>query len=322
MFTTHQWQRDHNNPVFPPSENWFDCTACMNPFVLKVKNEYYLFYAGGDKDRNRRICMATAPVNDLSQWNRLGPVLELGSAGSFDELWNVLPCVHFINGSWHLYYTGRKHGSNGLQDFSGIGLAKSDDLIHWERYSPEPVLTGTGFPQWSENHGIAGGGRIVEVEQDGKKIYRMHYTLPCGTPNADRRIDQEKHSVIAHSEDGIHWTDKQLVLSPRRNATYEDAATIALNVWKTPTQWRAIYAGIGTRFAAYSICEATSPDGLHWDRGEPDENLAMAPQGEGWESQMVEYPNVIEENDKLRLFYCGNGYGATGIGTAVAEKLD
>ncbi|MEO6908800.1 MAG: hypothetical protein ABI210_13020 [Abditibacteriaceae bacterium] len=30
-----------------------------------------------------------------------------------------------------------------------------------------------------------------------------------------------------------------------------------------------------------------------------------------WESQMTTYPNVIEEDGKLRLFYCGNGYGAT-----------
>jgi hypothetical protein len=34
---------------------------------------------------------------------------------------------------------------------------------------------------------------------------------------------------------------------------------------------------------------------------------------------MVEYPCVIQEMNQLRLFYCGNGYGKTGIGTAVAK---
>ena len=96
---------------------------------------------------------------------------------------------------------------------------------------------------------------------------------------------------------------------------------IALNVWKTRTRWRAIYAGIGTRFGAYSICEAVSDDGLTWHRGAPGENLSLPP-STGWESQMTEYPSVIEEDGKLRLFYCGNGYGATDIGTAVAEPLD
>ena len=39
-----------------------------------------------------------------------------------------------------------------------------------------------------------------------------------------------------------------------------------------------------------------------------------------WYSQMVEYPCVIPEPDGVRLFYCGNGYGKTGIGTAFARR--
>jgi hypothetical protein len=30
---------------------------------------------------------------------------------------------------------------------------------------------------------------------------------------------------------------------------------------------------------------------------------------------------VVRERRDLRLFCCGNGYGATGIGTAVAEPI-
>jgi hypothetical protein len=50
------------------------------------------------------------------------------------------------------------------------------------------------------------------------------------------------------------------------------------------------------------------------------ENLALPPDSTSpWESQMVEYPSIIREDDHLRLFYCGNGYGTTGIGTAIAK---
>jgi len=149
----------------------------------------------------------------------------------------------------------------------------------------------------------------------------MHYTLAVGTSSENLLIDQRKLSVVAHSRNGLEWLDRRIVLEPRAEADYENAATIALNVWRTPQRWRAIYAGIGTRFGSYSICETVSDDGLHWQRGAPGENLALAPQGDGWESHMTEYPNVIEENGRLRLFYCGNGYGTTGIGTATAEKL-
>jgi hypothetical protein len=153
-------------------------------------------------------------------------------------------------------------------------------------------------------------------------LYRLFYTLATGTTSKDLRVDQAKQAVIAHSEDGLRWTDKRVVLGPREDADYENAATIALNPWKTKNGWRAVYAGIGSRFGAYSICEATSEDGLTWHRGKPGENLALAPAGKGWESKMTEYPHVVREGDQLRLFYCGNGYGATGIGTATATPID
>ena len=39
-----------------------------------------------------------------------------------------------------------------------------------------------------------------------------------------------------------------------------------------------------------------------------------------WESRMVEYPCVIPEGEHIRLYYCGNGFGSTGIGAATAER--
>jgi hypothetical protein len=320
-FRTHAWRRDERNPILPPQEP-FDRRRAMNPFVLRQEDQYWMFYGGADAAGRHRICLAIADVGDLTRWKRVGPLFENGPANAFDELWCVLPCVHFIGGRWHLYYTGRGRYGAGLQSFRGIGLAVSDDLRRWERLRAEPVLTGDGFAEWPDNQGIAGGGRIVELPQaDGRTLYRMHYTLATGRPSKDLRVDQAKQSVVAHSWDGVTWFDKRVVLRPRLEAAYEDSATIALNVWQSGNRWRAIYAGIGTKFGAYSICEAESDDGLVWRRGWPGENLALPPAGSGWESQMTTYPNVIAENGLLRMFYCGNGYGSTGIGTALAEPI-
>ncbi len=322
-FRVHAWQRDARNPILPPGGGEFDKTCCMNPFVVTREGEYWLFYAGGDAKGRRRICLATCPIDDVTKWQRRGPLFDLGGKGSFDETWCVLPCVHRIGGKWHLYYTGRSAQSGaGLQGFWGMGLATSDDLRHWTKHSSDPILTGDGFADWPKNRGIAGGGPIEELPQaDGRTLYRMHYTLPTGTPSKDLLVDQAKQSVVAHSFDGLTWFDKRVELRPRREADYENAATIALNVWKTKSGYRAIYAGIGTKFGAYSICEATSSDGITWQRGAPGENLALPPTGKGWESKMTEYPHVVREGDHLRLFYCGNGYGTTGIGTATAVPL-
>ena len=84
--------------------------------------------------------------------------------------------------------------------------------------------------------------------------------------------------------------------------------------------FRMWYSAIGTRWNYYSICYAESDDGIDWRRGKRyGDNLQLTPQGDGWEKQMVEYPSVIQEGDRLRLFYCGNGSGRTGIGTALSD---
>ena len=176
-----------------------------------------------------------------------------------------------------------------------------------------------GGDQVNDNSGIL---KYVQVKHSGFTVSANVELngITLGAVGAGTTIDYVQ--VHNSSDDGIEWFDRRVVLQARAEADYENAAAIGLNIWPTPGGWRAIYAGIGTRFGYYSICEATSTDGLNWERGEPGENLAMAPQGDGWESKMVEYPNIIEENGRLRLFYCGNGYGTTGIGTALAEKLD
>jgi hypothetical protein len=320
-FRVHAWERDRRNPVLRPGPESFDAFCCMNPFVIRRDDAYWMYYAGGDAQGVRRICLATAPVDAIDRWTKRGPILEPGGNGAFDETWCVLPCVHRINGRWHLYYTGRSADTAaGLQAFRGIGLAVSSDLTHWEKTASEPILEGDGFEQWPDNRGIAGGGRILDVPQpDGRALYRMYYTLSTGTPSPDLRVDQSKRAVVAHSWNGLDWFDKRVVLEPRSDADYEDVATIALNVWKTNIGFRALYSAIGTRFRAYAICEARSRDGLVWDRGAPGDNLALPPSGDGWESQMTAYPNVVHEPGRLRLFYCGNNFGATGIGTATAD---
>lgn len=322
-FRAHQWQRHEKNPVLPPGGGPFDVGCCMNPFVVVQGDEYFLFYAGADKTGGRRICLATCPITDVTSWTRHGPLFERGGQGSFDETWCVLPCLHKFGDKWHMYYSSRSADkAAGLQGFRGIGLAVSDDLRNWKKYSDEPILVGDGFADYPTNKGIAGGGPILEVPgKNGRPRYRMYYSLPIGSPSKDLLVDQAKLAVTAESDDGLTWTDKKIILRPRLDAKYENAAVIALNPWKTEKGWRAVYAGIGTQFGAYSICEAASDDGETWYRGKPGENLALAPQGTGWESKMTEYPHVVREGTKLRLFYCGNGYGQTGIGTAVADPI-
>ena len=322
----HRWQRAPANPIFVPRET-YDSAGCQAPFVVRPNDEYFLFYGGIDKAGRQRVCLATAPVADAASvgtWTRRGPVFDLGGKGAFDELSATYPCVHRIGRQWHLYYTGRstQQSRQHFANYRGLGLAVSDNLSDWKKFSADPVLTGEGYPGFPDNKVLVGLGNIVELPQaDGRILYRMYHTLPPGLEDQEWHVIEDKHAVVAHSYDGLRWTDKKIVLSRRRDVAYEDIGIVGLNVWRTPTgEWHGVYTGLGTKGKSYALCEATSPDGLTWHRGTAGKNLSLEPLSTGWEKTMIGYPSLDVTTEQVTLFYNGTGGGSTGIGLATAVR--
>ncbi|MEQ9410343.1 MAG: hypothetical protein RIK87_21590 [Fuerstiella sp.] len=318
-----EWVRSEHNPILPPRSGEFDASRCMNPWVVKVDNTYRLFYSGGGTDRKQRLGFATAALNDLTEWTRIGPLFETGAAGTFDAAWCVLPHVVRINEDrWHLYYTGNAGRGSGLSAFPGIGVATSSDGVTWSRRSDKPVLARSGEHGDPDAIGIAGGSVLQVRRPDGSTHWRFYYT-GCPTTGAAHALNQQKTICLAVSDDGLQWKKQGTVMLRDPDRDYEDIAVAGPVVHQEPDgTFRMWYSAIGTRWGYYSICYAESDDGIRWRRGvHSGDNLQLTPAGSGWEQQMVEYPSVIREGDHLRLFYCGNGYGRSGIGTAVSRPL-
>jgi hypothetical protein len=318
------WIRDPRNPVFPPGPpGSFDSTCCMNPWAIRVGKELRLYYAGGDDRGRKRICMAIAEDGDTGRWRRLGPLFEVGPPGSFDAAWCVLPhVVQIAPDRWHLYYTGNCGRGRGLSAFPGIGLATSTDGYNWEKHKGSPILAPTGRAGDPDAIGIAGGSVLKARLPDGAEEWRFYYT-GCPTVGDDVFLDQQKWCCLAVSSDGITWARRGAVMMRDPDRDYENVAVAGPVVrQERDGSFRMWYSAIGTRWGWYSICYAESEDGIRWRRGERwGDNLQLAPSGRGWENEMVEYPSVIRDGARLRLFYCGSGYGRTGIGTAVASPL-
>src|SRR3989344_8873190 len=55
----------------------------------------------------------------------------------FDTLWAYHPCLGLYRNNFHILYTGKRI-KNGIAH--QIGIAKSKDLIHWEKYEKNPIL--------------------------------------------------------------------------------------------------------------------------------------------------------------------------------------
>ena len=69
---------------------------------------------------------------------------------------------------------------------------------------------------------------------------------------------------------------------------------------------------------AYKIKHATSDDGYNWTR---DENYGILPELE-FEQIMCAYPNVTVFDNKIHMFYNGDGFGNAGIAYATMELKD
>jgi predicted GH43/DUF377 family glycosyl hydrolase len=316
------WIRSGAAPVLPPGPAAFDAGCCMNPWVIRIGDTYHLYYGGADADGFRRICLATAPVAQPDQFTRLGPVLDTGAPGSFDARWVVLPhVVEMEPGLWHLYYTANCGKGEGLAAFPGLGLAVSRDGKTWEKHNENPILSPTGRAGEPDRYGIAGGSVIRARLPGGKTEWRFYYT-GCPSLGTDLFLNQQKTICYAVSPDGVHWERMGPLLPRNPDREYENVACAGPVVRQEEDgSYRMWYSMIGTRWGAYSIGYAESADGLRWNRGENGDNLQLGPAWNAWEWQMVEYPSVIREGNRLRLFYCGNGYGSTGIGTALSCPL-
>jgi|GEM_PF-234258 len=318
------WIRDEGNPILPPGRpGSFDSSCCMNPYVVTVGDELYLYYAGGDDQGRKRICLATTSSDDPTHWVRHGPVLELGEPGSFDAFWCVLPNVAQVGPDrWHLYYSGNSGVGEGLSAFPGIGLAISADGRHWQKHPGNPILSPTGKDGDPDAVGMGGGSVMQAQLPDGTTEWRMYYTA-CPTLGDDLFLDQQKRVCLAVSQDGVRWQRRGAVMFRDPDRDYENVAVATPIVEQSGDGlYRMWFSAIGTRWGAYSLGYAESDDGIDWRRGgHYGDDMQLGPIGDSWERQMVEYPYVIPDDGRLRLFYCGNGYGATGIGTAVSSPL-
>lgn len=316
------WHRMGDALIKPGGE--YGQTVIMNPCVVKKEKDIYLFYASADESNRRNIRLIIFKDGDFSQPQYKGVMIPNGPWGSFDGAWNVLPMVVKVKEKWHMYYTGNSGMGIGLANFPGLGLATSEDLIHWEKYPGGPVLAPSGIAGTPDCMGIAGGA-IVTLP-DG--TLRWYY-VGCPTVGTEHFLDQQKYACVAESKDGIHWERKGAVIERDPQRDYKDIATPPGGTCiQEDSLYKMWYPCIGTRWGFYSICYGESEDGLNWNIGEcyADE-LAFGPRTRHldmeepyhmWDSQMVSYPAVFDKDGKRYMFYCGNAYGVGGLGLAVA----
>ncbi len=128
-------------PVLVPEASYEKGGGVEDPRLQKFGEAYYLTYTGynnvdgaGPDKKDAQLCLATS--TDLIHWQRRGIILP-----AYQGKWNVgwtksgalIP--EKISGKYWMYYLADAKGKG-----SQMGVAYSEDLLHWTEALDQPVV--------------------------------------------------------------------------------------------------------------------------------------------------------------------------------------
>ncbi|HEY5675404.1 MAG TPA: hypothetical protein VIR81_01380 [Myxococcales bacterium] len=252
-----------------------------------------------------------------------GAVLGLGSPGAFDEVGNFTISAFKDGATYRLYYGGADVFGTcpGINSSHWrIGLATSDDGLHWTR------VTGTQAKGSIVDNGASGSFDSYLtyrpfVLKDGS-LYRMWYNgsdkpfNDCHAPAGQGPLADDRRIGYAESSDGVTWTKKNdgpgpdgsvLPLGP---AGAFDAQQVGY-VWviKDTSDYKMYYSA-NDATNTWRVGLAISTDGRTWTKrpGKLRNTPAVLDLGAAgsFDFACAYQPSVVKENDSLyRMWYRG-----------------
>lgn len=291
--------------VFCPDRQYpWMLTHAANCTAMRVDtHRYRVFFSTRDAQNRASIGWVEIDIRSPLRVTAIAsePMLSPGPAGAFDDSGVSLACMLSENGTTYLYYTGWNLGVT-VPWRNSIGLAASVDGLRFERVSPAPVLDRNAHDPFSLSY------PFVMHDDAG---WRMWYGSNLRWGSEQRDMD---HVIKYATGTGpAAWLPAGIVC-----VGIEHAGEYAFSrpcVIRDGPLWRMWYSYRG---AAYRMGYAESPDGVAWTRR--DALAGIAPGGEEWDSESVEYPWVFDHEGSRYMLYNGNRYGLTGFGLAILDR--
>ncbi len=177
------WQK-RGAVLEPDPQTWEGSYIAANGTVLRDGSQLWYWYVAGPKDVPR---LGLARSSDARAWRKEpNSVLNPGPYMSWDERGVADPYVVKI-GSWlYLYYLGQDRARR-----QRLGVARSADGIHWQKFRTNPILELGGPGDFDEK----GLGEPAVWSAHG--FYWMLYT--------GRDLAENRRMGLARSTDGVHW---------------------------------------------------------------------------------------------------------------------
>lgn len=258
-----------------------------------------------DADRVGRLANLELDPNDpLRVLSVSGePVLNVGEAGTFDDS-GVSPCCFVeTDGVRRLYYVGWQR-SQGVPYMIFCGRAV-DHGDRFERCSRTPLLERSDEEPWIRS--------ATTVLRHGDGL-RMWYASALSWIEVDRARVPRYLVRSADSLDGESWVVRPgVVIDFASDDEFGFGRPWTLRDGDRIRMWYSIRS----KSHPYRIGYAESSDGETFTRRDGDVGIEAS--ADGWDSQMICFPSIIDVNGRRFMFYNGNHHGATGFGVAELE---
>jgi hypothetical protein len=195
-----------------------------------------------------------------SDWVDYGIILEAGAEGEWDYyLWGGFAfSVIKKDGTYYLYYQGASDYRTEFDEtvlWRAIGVATSQDGIHFAKYENNPVLTW--FPKQGGEEGAVSSGVTLGEQGEFILFYGANTEESITSVNADVRI--------ASSLDGINFTDLGMVLDHNDRAVWGSGDELfSVDAIYDQGQWIVYYIPNGSpESGMLGVAFGASPDALN-----------------------------------------------------------
>ena len=284
-----------------------------------VFDEYVRIYFSTCQKDNNKLISDVAYVDysrDLKKVLRIsnGQVIERGALGCYDEH-GIFPFSPMrFEDKIYGYISGWTRRTSVSVD-TGIGLALSNDGGNtFTRLGNGPVLTAS-----LQEPFLIIDGYVKKIMTDFHiwYIYGVEWQLFNGGAEPDR-VYKIGHAT---SKDGINWIKegKQIIEDKLENEAQALPCVIEFdNRFHMFFCYRYANDFKNNHNRSYRIGYAYSDDLLNWVRD--DDNAGITVSKDGWDSEMICYPNVFELDNSIYMLYNGNCFGKDGFGLAKLER--
>lgn len=235
-------------------------------------------------------------------------LLQLGELGRFDWAGIMPTDIIDVGSQKYMYYIGWSVRKD-VPYHNTLGLAISEDNGDtWYKFSDGPVFS-TSYKE----PGYVGTAEVVLVDN----TYYMYYLSCRDWIVVDNHPEPVYDIKIALSKNAIDWEPLDRVAIGLEKGQGGVSKATVIQYENRYFMWYSARSESNYRLDSnygYRIYCAVSDDLFNWIKLKEhglDNNISS-----DWERIMVEYPDVFIDNNRLHMFYNGDGFGRTGIGYA------